>query len=1265
VRPSGRLRAAFRVFNRMSKGCAPFFAEASPAAPTSGVGLRALLAVTVFATFVLVLGAGPAFAAPYKIVGSFANGGFGPGGSGSEDGQLSNPGQAAVNDVTGNLYVADTGNNRVEVFKPNPSGGEYLSQTPISEPNGLAIDQTTGDVYVSTPTGIAKLDEGLSPVSSWSEPGVSGSLAVDPTSGDLLVAETADNQISRFESDGIPDGSFTAERPIALAALASGEVLVVTSTGDVTLECGASSTVRRFSAAGSEEGVLGVGLEAPGAVAVDPDEGAILVAARVNQYNCAPFAGPEIASFAADGTPTGQVSFDANAQYAAVPGLAAAGGNSQLAYAVTKSPANDGFGNTQIVALREPRPAAPEVATGGTPYVSATSVRFVGTIDPNLLPTTYWVEYGTSSSYGSRFPVAHDAQTGDGEDPKSVTVQVEGLSSETQYHYRFVAKNSLGEAFGADRTVATGSLFPPAPSGRAYEMVSPVEKDGFPVMTDNGANVPLFQAAADGSSIIYPGRGAFDSSDPAAFLNTDYLAERGSSGWASQSIDAPFAPFAGIDSGSVVQTSPDGSHALIQSSAVLAPGATETNSQRMNLYMRDNRTDAYRFIATIPYGKATTPSLGGTDDFSTVEFTADAALTPDAPVGAWNIYTWSAGQGIRLVDYLPDGSPAPEGGAPNRANGAELLVGLYRPHLLSTDGTRAYFEEVRSGGFNGGLYLRINPSQPQSPLAPVSGTGDLSAATGTGKTTAGSNIIQSVTTSSGAFAVGQEIGGEGSLLNGVEVTAIPGPGELEVSVPAVLSSNGVVLTAGSDQITAFTPIAGSVGVGTEVVGPGIARGTTVIQVGAGTLTLSRPTTVSATAATITGVGACTDPSKACTVAVSSSHLAAEYGEVKSATFHGASADGDIVYFTSAAGLTESAKAHPGTDLYRYEVGSGSLTDLTGAGPGAATVGEVLGVGADGTYVYFIAGAVLTATPNSSGDSAIPGGQNIYVWHQGEGVAFVATTGNVATIGQMQTWSLSPDGRYLAFQTAASGLAGYDTAVSPGHVCTFTIPGNPVPTNCQEIYLYNARSAQLNCVSCPSGDAAPVGSAQIGGTWVTGEAARGYWKRFVLNNGTVFFDSPERLVSGDSNGNFDVYEWRNGRLGLISPGDADDVAHFADAGADGSSVFFTTQQQVLRRDVDSLADVYVARQGGGFPESPTAAPPCQGEACQGQSVPPGGGAAPGTASLQGPPNQRPHRPKRHHAKKHHAKKKSKYAGKSHKKSHGRHKRSVRHNRGGGK
>ena len=120
-----------------------------------------------------------------------------------------------------------------------------------------------------------------------------------------------------------------------------------------------------------------------------------------------------------------------------------------------------------------------------------------------------------------------------------------------------------------------------------------------------------------------------------------------------------------------------------------------------------------------------------------------------------------------------------------------------------------------------------------------------------------------------------------------------------------------------------------------------------------------------------------------------------------AQFGAASADGSLVYFTSSAALTkqsftgpESASepgGNPGADLYRYDVATRTLTDITvdasnPEDPDGAKVLGVVGASEDGSYVYFVAEGKLASGTHSERP-------NLYVWHEAEGagtVSFIAT-----------------------------------------------------------------------------------------------------------------------------------------------------------------------------------------------------------------------------------------------------------------------------------
>jgi hypothetical protein len=76
-------------------------------------------------------------------------------------------------------------------------------------------------------------------------------------------------------------------------------------------------------------------------------------------------------------------------------------------------------------------------------------------------------------------------------------------------------------------------------------------------------------------------------------------------------------------------------------------------------------------------------------------------------------------------------------------------------------------------------------------------------------------------------------------------------------------------------------------------------------------------------------------------------------------------------------------------------------------------------------------------------------------------------------------------------------------------------------------------------------------------------------------------------------------------------------------ADGRDAFFYSREKLVGQDVPGSPSIYDARIGGGIPE-PSAAAPCQGDACQGVgALPPvlpspastGGGEAPEAPAAQ--------------------------------------------------
>ena len=99
------------------------------------------------------------------------------------------------------------------------------------------------------------------------------------------------------------------------------------------------------------------------------------------------------------------------------------------------------------------RDRTPPAATTGVASPREDSATLAGSVDPANEDTTYWFEYGTTTSYGSRTSNQHlSASSG----VTDVTAEVSGLTPNTTYHFRLHASNADGEgAPGADATFTT------------------------------------------------------------------------------------------------------------------------------------------------------------------------------------------------------------------------------------------------------------------------------------------------------------------------------------------------------------------------------------------------------------------------------------------------------------------------------------------------------------------------------------------------------------------------------------------------------------------------------------------------------------------------------------------------------------------------------------------------------------------------------------------------------------------------------------------
>jgi hypothetical protein len=114
--------------------------------------------------------------------------------------------------------------------------------------------------------------------------------------------------------------------------------------------------------------------------------------------------------------------------------------------------------------------AEPGISGVSATNISRTGAELKATIASNLFVTTYYFEYGTTTSYGTKTT----SKEGNG----AVSASLSGLKPSTLYHYRVVATNSQGTHTGLDQTFTTSKAVTllsggiPVPTGQSLEAKS-------------------------------------------------------------------------------------------------------------------------------------------------------------------------------------------------------------------------------------------------------------------------------------------------------------------------------------------------------------------------------------------------------------------------------------------------------------------------------------------------------------------------------------------------------------------------------------------------------------------------------------------------------------------------------------------------------------------------------------------------------------------------------------------------------------------------
>jgi DNA-binding beta-propeller fold protein YncE len=427
-------------------------------------------------------------------------------GAGTEPGKLKEPTGIAVNDGTHDVYVADSANNRVEVFNEK---GVYQFEFNGSGSDLLVEGSAAPTGQFSSPGGVSgvAIDNSGKPVLE------------DPSVEDVYVIDRGHKVIDKFSSTGKYEGQLTGTCPSEKESEPAGtcepsgvpvtpfnelDGVAVDSNGTLWVLQGngePGGQVDSFSDAAANEFLSTAPLQgySPAALPIDPgfavnseDDlyamfSAVSGGKYVVEFNSAAqqlavgfgssFGQTGVAVDLANnvvyiGSPTEAAAFSAEGALIEAFGSGHLAGGSGIAVDASDGTVYVADSTADAVKVFDDVPVPDEVATAPPSNVTPASVTLNGTVNPDGAGLTECkFEYVAAAEYkpGASNPYAAGqavscaqglgtglGEIGEGTEPVAVSANVPGLARYAVYHYRLVAADTNGSVPTPDAEFFTG-----------------------------------------------------------------------------------------------------------------------------------------------------------------------------------------------------------------------------------------------------------------------------------------------------------------------------------------------------------------------------------------------------------------------------------------------------------------------------------------------------------------------------------------------------------------------------------------------------------------------------------------------------------------------------------------------------------------------------------------------------------------------------------------------------------------------------------------
>jgi RHS repeat-associated protein len=323
-------------------------------------------------------------------------------------------------------------------------------------------------------------------------------------------------------------------------------------------------------------------------------------------------------------------------------------------------------------------PQAPTVVNKAATSVKGTTATLNAGVNPNNAATTYQFEYGPTTAYGSVVPVTAKA-IGQGKTEVSVVEPLTGLLSNTTYHFRISASNSIGKTSSADKSFTTLKV-PTATTEGAIEVKgisanlrAAVNPNGllttylfeFGPTTSYGTNIPASaQPIGSGNSPVLVSRDATGLNELATYhFRVKAISEAGTVYGADKTFTTPDAPETTITSAQPSYTA----HGLSSVSfASDQAGSTFKCSLDGSVVPTEVCSSPYAIPADIREGWHTllvaAVNAGGAQDPTPAKYTFNPEAYPAAPSTSKLVYPETGKMSASYYTLKAEWGAASEGG---------------------------------------------------------------------------------------------------------------------------------------------------------------------------------------------------------------------------------------------------------------------------------------------------------------------------------------------------------------------------------------------------------------------------------------------------------------------------------------------------------------------------------------------------------------------------------------------------------------------------